>query len=479
MASSWLLSLREGATLTPGDADELLLESGSRRIACRHLSPALRSALVQLRTPSGAQEDWLADHVLQDGPEQLGRLYYYLQYFDRAGLLQRSAHVTGERLATLVPTVTQFHYGARDVTPDCPYLLSRFAYTRRLGEELVLESPRARSRIVLHDGRAGAMVHALARPGRLVQVSTRVPGLTVAAATSILTLLINADMIQEVNADGTCPEEEDPVLQSWEFHDLLFHARSWAGRHDGPSGGTYRLAGRLDPPPALKASMSDDTIDLERPDLESLARTDPPLALVQEQRRSIRQYGAAPLSVRQLGEFLWRVGHVKECQQVDVSLPAGGTVAMEFAARPYPGGGALYELELYVAVHACAGLDRGFYHYDPLHHRLERLPATVSDVAGLLADATRATGLAQQELQVQIIIAARFQRMAWKYASMAYAAILKNVGVLYQTMYLVATAMGLAPCGIGNGDSDRFARAAGTDYYAETSVGEFLLGSAP
>jgi hypothetical protein len=44
-------------------------------------------------------------------------------------------------------------------------------------------------------------------------------------------------------------------------------------------------------------------------------------------------------------------------------------------------------------------------------------------------------------------------------------------------MYLTATAMGLAPCAIGGGDADLFARAAGTDYCAETSVGEFLLGS--
>ena len=44
-------------------------------------------------------------------------------------------------------------------------------------------------------------------------------------------------------------------------------------------------------------------------------------------------------------------------------------------------------------------------------------------------------------------------------------------------MYLAATAMGLGPCAVGGGDADRFARAAGTDYCVETSVGEFLLGS--
>jgi oxazoline/thiazoline dehydrogenase len=42
-------------------------------------------------------------------------------------------------------------------------------------------------------------------------------------------------------------------------------------------------------------------------------------------------------------------------------------------------------------------------------------------------------------------------------------------------MYLVATAMNLAPCGLGGGDSDLFAAAAGLDYYVETSVGEFML----
>ena len=48
--------------------------------------------------------------------------------------------------------------------------------------------------------------------------------------------------------------------------------------------------------------------------------------------------------------------------------------------------------------------------------------------------------------------------------------------MLLQTFYLAATAMGLAPCAIGGGDADVFARAARTRYYEETSVAEFLLG---
>jgi SagB-type dehydrogenase family enzyme len=87
--------------------------------------------------------------------------------------------------------------------------------------------------------------------------------------------------------------------------------------------------------------------------------------------------------------------------------------------------------------------------------------------------------VAREKIQILIIIAARFQRMSWKYSSMAYAATLKNVGVIFQTMYLVATAMGLAPCAIGSGNSDVFAHALGAGYCEESSVGEFLLGSRP
>jgi SagB-type dehydrogenase family enzyme len=62
---------------------------------------------------------------------------------------------------------------------------------------------------------------------------------------------------------------------------------------------------------------------------------------------------------------------------------------------------------------------------------------------------------------------------------MAYSTVLKDVGVLMQTMYLVATAMGLSPCAIGCGDAEKSARLLGTRFEAESSVGEFLLGGPP
>ncbi|HNY11783.1 MAG TPA: SagB family peptide dehydrogenase, partial [Candidatus Wallbacteria bacterium] len=79
--------------------------------------------------------------------------------------------------------------------------------------------------------------------------------------------------------------------------------------------------------------------------------------------------------------------------------------------------------------------------------------------------------------EVLLAITARFARISWKYSGMAYAAILKNVGSVYQNMYLVATAMDLAPCALGNGESDVICKAAGLDYISESAVGEFILGN--
>jgi SagB-type dehydrogenase family enzyme len=205
-------------------------------------------------------------------------------------------------------------------------------------------------------------------------------------------------------------------------------------------------------------------------------REDPPLAQVTEQRRSLRQYGADPITAVQLGEFLFRTARVTRHWQCEVSAPSG-PLTMDFTARPYPCGGGLYELETYLAVKNCAGLAPGLHYYDPQGHRLKLLCGATRDVEALLADAAASAGVAAQGLQVLVILAARFARTAWKYESIAYALTLKHVGVVYQTMYLAATAMGLAPCAVGCGDSDLFARAAGTDCCVESSVGEFLLGS--
>jgi SagB-type dehydrogenase family enzyme len=129
-------------------------------------------------------------------------------------------------------------------------------------------------------------------------------------------------------------------------------------------------------------------------------------------------------------------------------------------------------------VKRCQGLDSGLYRYNPHEHQLEHLAPITSDLESMVWYAAAAMGKSMEKdaIQVLLLITSRFPRLSWKYQSMAYATTLKGLGCLYQTLYLVATAMDLAPCAIGSGDSELFASATGIDYYEEPLIGEFVVG---
>jgi SagB-type dehydrogenase family enzyme len=78
--------------------------------------------------------------------------------------------------------------------------------------------------------------------------------------------------------------------------------------------------------------------------------------------------------------------------------------------------------------------------------------------------------------QILITMAARFGRVSWKYSAIAYALILKHVGVLMQTFYLMATDMELGACAIGTCDIDLFAKMAAIEFHIEGSVGQMAIG---
>jgi SagB-type dehydrogenase family enzyme len=476
VSSSLRVSLREGLSIAPGGEGELVLHRREGPIVLAQLTSGIRTALQKLAHPGEHDERLTALVVDGDGPGGLEAFRARLQHLARQGLLVCAACADGKPLATLEPTSPFFELAFHVIIPERRYQLSRFAYTRRDRSHMILESPLAHARIVLHDCQGAALVHLLVRPTRLDELGGQISALPDGAAAALMALLVNANLLWELNEHGMSAEDESTALKSWEFHDLLFHARSRGGRHAYPWGGTYRFVGQLDPPPVVKPVRSGESVDLYRPDLDTLQREDPPFAQVQEARRSIRKYAATPISDRHLGEFLYRTGRLVDYWENEIQTPQGA-VRMSYAPRPYPAGGALYELEMYAVVNLCQGLAPGLYYYDPEHHRLVRLSDRTVAVDQLLAEAARSTATAAKDLQVLIVLTARFQRLAWKYAGIAYALILKHVGVLQQTMYLAATAMGLAPCAVGGGNADLFARAAGTDYYEETSVGEFLLGS--
>ncbi|MDQ7904159.1 SagB family peptide dehydrogenase [Phytohabitans sp. ZYX-F-186] len=376
------------------------------------------------------------------------------------GALVHSVAVDGREVARVVPLTGDGAYRPAPV-PHGPIALSRLAFLRRRGTEAVLESGRSAYRVVLCGSEAVAVAAALARPADLAALAAD--------------LKLDARLVARLVAAFTAADltdAGDSETDQWNFHEILFHARSRLGRHDEPFGATFPYLGERDPLPAEYPAREGPAVVLPRVTLDAVARRDPPLVMVQEARRSVRHYGADPLTLDQLGEFLYRVGRVRA-----VYGPAEG-MPYEAVDRPYPTGGASGDIEIYVTAHRVAGLDRAAYQYDAVAHRLVRVCADPARVDALLRGAAVATG-GTPTPDVLLTFTSRFGRMTWKYDGMAYAATLKHVGVLYQTCYLVATAMRLAPCGLGSGDAQLSARVLGLDWASESSVGEFQLGSLP
>jgi SagB-type dehydrogenase family enzyme len=331
-------------------------------------------------------------------------------------------------------------------------VLSRFACVRREGARLVAEDASARSVVELSDPPSFALLAAFAEP-REVGDAAAASGLDPAAATELAGRLTDAGVL--IEASAAAREEGSP----WAFHDLLAHARvrPWLA----PGGSSVPPAGALPPP------RWEPTVELPRPDLDARERDDPPLARVQADRRSVRHYADAAVPLTALGEFLARVGRVH-----DVFDAAPGLRAM---ARPYPAAGALYELELYLAAGRCESVEPGVHHYVADRHALATVPGAAHEAARLLADAASAMAV-QEPPPALVVIAARPDRLAWKYGTLSYTLVLKDVGVLLELMALSATAMDLGGCPLGTGDAAAFARATGLHRDQEASVGEFAFG---
>jgi SagB-type dehydrogenase family enzyme len=354
-------------------------------------------------------------------------------------------------------------------------VLSRFAYLRRRGSDMVLESPRASALFRIRDPELAAAITSLSSPQKISKLRRQ----DVFPTSELLALLLDCQVVFKIGTardQNLRSDEGDEHLVVWDFHDLLFHVHSTEGRQANPLGGRYPHLDAIAPPPAVRPPWPGTAIDLQTfttAPAEALS----PFAKLLRARRSARDFDEQkPITLTELAGFLDGAARVRSKWTSPLDFGDGSFgPEIDYTTRPYPSAGSAYELEIYLAVTHCEGLEQGFYHYDADRHALVRIEAHTRELDAMIGAAAFAMD-APGPPQILITIAARFNRVAWKYSAIAYSLILRDVGVLLQTLYLTATDMGLGGCAIGTYNIDLFAKMTGIEFHVEGPVGQFALG---
>ena len=390
----------------------------------------------------------------------------------RRGFLEYALVASGgETVAGIEPQTPDYWPQIAKLGNADTVALSRFAYLRRRGNDLVLESPRSAALFRIADPKIAAAITGLTTPQKIgkLRQEKNFPGL------ALLGLFVDCEILFKVEpkSKGLRLNEGDENLVVWDFHDLLFHTRSTEGRQANLLGGRYPYIDMIAPPPAVRASWPGAAIDLQAFSGEPASA----FAALLRARHSVREFDKAkPVTLAELARFLDAAARVQSKWTTPFDFGDGSVGPdLDFTSRPYPSAGSAYELELYLTVNACEGLARGFYHYDADRHVLVPIDARAELLEAQLTAASFAMG-APGAPQILITIAARFNRIAWKYSAIAYSLVLKDVGVLLQTLYLTAADMGLGGCAIGTGNIDLFSKLTGQPFHVEGPVGQFAFG---
>jgi SagB-type dehydrogenase family enzyme len=213
---------------------------------------------------------------------------------------------------------------------------------------------------------------------------------------------------------------------------------------------------------AVRRNRSRAALSLPRPVLPAVT-----LAEVLEARRSERDFGAGPVALKELTAIL----------HAGYGVTRGGSADDPQPLRAVPSGGALYPLEVYVAVARVDGVEPGLYHFDPLRHVLEvrRPTAPLSDV---LREAAIYPEIATA-CAATLLVTGVFWRSRFKYGLRGYRFALLEAGHLAQNVLLACAALGLAAVPLGGFYDRPLDELLGADGVNESMVYAVCLGRRP
>jgi len=196
---------------------------------------------------------------------------------------------------------------------------------------------------------------------------------------------------------------------------------------EGPRGEAFEK--RPEPPPPFLKFDKAEKIVLPEPFAVDMTLFE---ALLE--RRSRRSYSRDSLDLRELSNLLF--------------AGQGITVRRKkFVLRASPSAGALYPIELFIAVKRIKGLSPGLYHYSPEDHSIEYLRKD-----GKLWDRLYRASLWQRwvyDAAAVIIVAGVVDRTRAKYSERGWRYVFMEAGHTSQNLYLMATALGLGTVAVG------------------------------
>ncbi len=153
-------------------------------------------------------------------------------------------------------------------------------------------------------------------------------------------------------------------------------------------------------------------------------------------RRSIREYKNQPLTISEVSQLLWA---------------AQGVTDTVDGLRTAPSAGALYPLELYLAVGNVDGIAKGIYKYKPHEHGLVKIADR--DVRDKLSRAALGQSWVADNAVV-LVLAAVFERTTLKYGQRGKRYVHIEVGHAAQNVYLQVVSLNLGTVIVGTFQDD-------------------------
>ena len=238
MQHSYTLQLTPNVELREDRQDILVAGPSGAALRLKRPGSAFRALLDHLAR-GGMDRNTICDKAMGaaagDDGGGLARLYFALGEIERKGFLRYTVTQRARAVATLEPVAPAFRL--EDISIDGKFRFSRFACLRRVGDNMMVESPLGHARVVIHDSRGAALLALLATPHTAAELATAMHEFDEATVAAFIALLANAKAACACAENGRIAEDDSVALRQWEFHDLLFHSRSRLGRHKIPTAG--------------------------------------------------------------------------------------------------------------------------------------------------------------------------------------------------------------------------------------------------